>query len=167
MIKKIITAGALMFLMNVNAQDIRTNIFISTEPQHYSKKLWDKADGFNIGFGLEKQATVIYYGVKTFYFPKLNNIDYIDITGFIGLNQHVRNNRWRFNQGVKLGLIGRDWNFPYALIGFELGVEKYINESFGFGFLYSYNHRNDDKYWNPKATGHNTWSIKLKLIKTL
>lgn len=164
MIKKIITAGALMFLMNTKAQDIRTNISIYAEPQHYSEKIWNKADGFNIGFGVEKQATVIYYGAKTFYFPNLNNIDYIDITGFIGLNQHSRNEKWRFNEGIKLGVIGRNWVFPYPVIGFELGVELYFNDSFGIGLLYNYDYRGDDKYWNPKGEGHEVWSIGTKFI---
>ena len=132
---------------NISAQDVRFTASIYSEPQHFSTELWEEADGFNIGLGIEYQMTITYFDIDMYMFPNLNGADYFEIQGtLLGFNHHSRFRDWRFKLGlIKPGFNKRD-NQTYPMIGSDVGIEYYFN-TFYVGAEVSGNYREDNKYW--------------------
>lgn len=148
----------------LSAQDVRFSANIYAEPQHYTPELWDKADGFNIGAGIEYQMTVVYFDADVFFFPDLNGVSYFHAQGTVlGFNSHSKWREWRFKAGViKPGLIRRS-EFTYPMIGSDIGIEYYFDNGVYIGWELSGDWRTDDKYWSSTATGYYQISSGIKL----
>lgn len=149
---------------STQAQDVRFNASIYTEPQHYSTSLWEEADGFNIGLGIEYQMTIFYFEADVYYFPDLNGVDYAHFQGTcLGFNYHDRFRNFRLKVGViKPGLIKRNWKYTYPMIGSDFGLEYYFDNGFYIGGEVSGDWRADDKFWDSSGTGFYSVSAGLK-----
>lgn len=104
-------------------------------------------DGLNLGLGIEYQMTVVYFKAQAFAFPNLNGKKYIELTATpLGFNQHFGRDAWRTYQGLKLGVIKRDFTHP--TVGVEVGLDYYFNsynKGFYIGGGWSYDFRTDGK----------------------
>ncbi len=148
----------------LSAQDVRFSANIYTQPQHYSKAIWSKANGFNIGAGIEYQMSLMYFDVDFYLFPNLNNVSYTHIQSTVfGINYHNRFRDVRIKLGIfKPGLIKRG-KFTYPMAGSDFGVEYYFKRSFYVGIEVSGDWRTDDKYWSPEAKGYYQVSSGIKI----
>jgi hypothetical protein len=123
--------------------------------------------GFNIGAQIEYQMTILYFNAEAFYFPGLNNLDYLHFQGTVlGLNHHSRNEQWRYYIGIlKPGFILRDGG-PHALFGHDIGIEHYFNNQFFIGIESGLNTKGDSKVWSNDSS-HTVWYISLTFGITL
>lgn len=162
----LILIWVILFIFSIykcNSQNYdRFTIFNYTEPQHYSKELWKKADGFNCGFGIQYQMPkLMYFGIETYIFPNLNNISYWDIQGSVGLHHRSRFDNWRLYGGIQGGFINRQgWGHPK--FGFQVGVEYYFNNNLYWGLRSSYSIRGDGGVWGKDEK--NYWGFDSGLI---
>lgn len=122
-------------------------------------------DGFNVGFGLEYQMTVIYIKTQAFLFPGLRGKDYAEYTGAVGFNYHSFWNTYRVFAGLKAGTIKRD-SLPHATYGLEIGLEYYPNkllQGIYIGVQLSRDRRTDGKVWDKNLPPYwrNSGFIKL------
>lgn len=145
-----------MFCFFVNGQNDRFTLSIYTEPQLYFN------DGFNIGTAIEYQAEFgMYFKAQTFYFPNLNEIDYLDIEGVIGFNYRDKLDVWRVYIGGKIGAIYRQgWGHPKS--GVELGIEYYFDK-FYIGLQTSLNYRTDGRVWETQSDNYTTIDNGIKI----
>lgn len=108
-------------------------------------------DGFNIGISLDYQMTLMYFKLQAFYFPKLNNVDYLELSGvLIGFNYHNNRNLYRVYSGFKLGTIRREQN-PFPMIGIESGLDINFSKKMYLGLMATYNYRIDGKIWESHS----------------
>lgn len=142
------------------AQDKRFTFFGRTElADKYTHN--DKFDyGFNLGAGVEYQMTILYFNAETYWFPGLNDLDYLHFQGTIlGLNHHTFDDKWRFAIGLlRPGFILRDGG-PHALFGADAGIERYFNDVF-IGFKGGLDKKGDSKIWGEES--HTVWHLSLK-----
>ena len=134
-------------VLYATAQDKRFAAYTYTDP------VATKKDGFNIGFGIEYQMSIMYFKAQTFVFPDLRGKDYLDYTGTVGFNYHNFWNNIRLFTGLKLGSIIRD-NAPNATWGFEIGFEFYPNATENgiyYGVQFSKDRRTDNTVWEAHA----------------
>jgi hypothetical protein len=132
----------------MNAQE-QFNIGIYSEPQHYTTSLNQEADGFNIGAHLEYTGRWIYTKAETYYFPQLNDINFLSLGGAVGFN--YKPNQWRFFTGLVLGVVNRTKTHPY--LGGEIGFTYKLNNSpLTIGTKYTYVARGDSKEWSNDSS---------------
>lgn len=161
----------LLFVVTINAQDKtdeRFSLGLYFEPQHYLSTNtdalihWKKADGFNVGVGIDYELNIpIYLRFNTYYFPKLHNILYFDFDGGVGYNWRSNNDKHRIYAGVLIGAIYRE-GWGHGKTGIELGYNFYFNNMYT-GFKLDSQYKHDDKIWRNNESGHNVESIGIKL----
>lgn len=129
--------------------DKKFTFYTLTEPMEYK-------DGVNIGFGVEYQMNVFYFGVSTFVFPNLNGYAYIDLKGTIlGLNQHFHNHRLYL--GGMVGTIYRGGQ-PYPTAGCEFGYDyTFPNSDIFLGVGGNYLYRSDFEFWETNVSDY--WKL--------
>lgn len=128
-----------------NCKGESNNISVDVSPGS-----WD--DGFSIGATYEHQNRTIYVGPQLYYFPGLNELDFLSVGGRFGFNKE-----WEFSNFTKAriylggrgGVIYREtggWN--YAYLGAEIGVQ-YTLDSGLFGRVAGVRDaRTDCKLWS-------------------
>jgi hypothetical protein len=151
--KKIITVIMLIACIAISygQQDLEKKFTFYTlaEPMEYK-------DGVNIGFGVEYQMNVFYFGVSTFIFPNLNGHTYIDLKATIlGLNQHFDNHR--IYAGGVVGTIYRGGQ-PYPTAGGEFGYDfTFPNSNLFIGIGGNYLYRSDFEFWEANVSDY--WKL--------
>jgi hypothetical protein len=159
---KIIALLFLFIIKQSNAQSERVTIGIYTEPQHYSRQVWNEADGFNIGAHIELQEPFFYIRARAFSFPGLNDIPYFDFDGGVGTHYRDPSDRVRFFAGGFIGLINRE-GWGHMKSGWEVGWEYYFDEGIYIGIKGDYQYKHDDKIWRKVDSGHEVWSVGITI----
>lgn len=115
------------------------NLSLVTSPGSYD-------DGFSMGIQYEYQNKTIYVGLETYYFPNLNNLDYLHGIGRVGFNV-LRVGSVRTFLGARIGYILRDKRI-HPLIGGEAGFDYTIpNTNVFIGLSVSRDMKADSKVW--------------------
>jgi len=152
-----------MFLMAylAKSQDVKNTLALFTDPHA------TKVDGFNIGLEFQYQRTYSFNKIHVFHFPKLNNIDYTELTFSHGFNKHFGGiyNDYRAFAEIQVGGIWRETNsMPYTKIGFYAGFEWYIpNTNLFVGFNAGADYATDCKAWDSQMDAF--WRSKNLYIK--
>lgn len=105
-------------------------------------------DGFSIGVQYEHQNRTVYYGGEIFSFPNLHNMPYIHVIGRFGFNFNLIESIRMFG-GVRGGLIGREYEAGYAMMGVEGGIDWMLPwiENVFIGVSHSIDEKTDSKRW--------------------
>jgi len=143
------------------SQDKRFTLSVGTELADKNTHN-DKFDyGFNIATQIEYQMTLLYFNAEVYWFPALNDIDYLHFQGTVlGFNYHTNMDRWRLHLGVlRPGFILRDGG-PHALFGHDFGIENYIDEKWYYGAKIGVDYKADSKIWGEDT--HTVWYLRLK-----
>jgi hypothetical protein len=160
--KKTIIILALILGINSNAQDKRFTISLRTELADKNTHN-DKFDyGFNVGSKISYQRQIMYLDAEIYYFPNLNNMNYIHFEStLLGFNHHSWDDTWRINLGViKVGSIYRNNDF-YGLIGHEIGVEHYFKNKTFIGVKTGIDYKADSKIWSQNST-HTVYFLTIE-----
>ena len=112
--KRLIAIPLMLLALWGNSQE-SNNLSVLQSPGSYD-------DGFSLAVQYEYQNKLLYVGPEVYYFPNLHDLDYIHLIGRFGFNI-LRLGDFKFSLGGRAGLIGRDWTFPYTLLGAECGVD--------------------------------------------
>jgi len=133
--------------MSINAQldNDSNNLTVITAPGAYD-------DGFNIGVQYEHQWNLPYVGVEVFFFPDLNDLDYLHFIGRAGVGQEYGNpvgTKWRWNVGFRGGRIFRSqYDGPFALLGLEVGAQVTLPFGMYGKLVYGRDMKSDSAIWN-------------------
>lgn len=116
------------------------NISILQSPGSYE-------DGFSIGIQYEHQNKLIYVGPEIYLFPNLHDLPYIHLIGRFGFNV-IRLGGLRFFAGGRAGLLARNWEAGYAILGAEIGFDYTPHNGQWFiGLSAATDAKTDSKYW--------------------
>lgn len=106
---------------------------------------WHKEGGPQIGAELTKVMRWGWVSVSISHFEALTP-SYTDVVGSGGINFNLFNYEpIRFYGGFRLGVSGRDLNFPYPLAGMVAGFDWQIFKNFHGGLRVWVDHREDQK----------------------
>jgi hypothetical protein len=158
----LLSLGLFLFAIRQCIAQERFTTGIYLEPQHFTKQVWDGADGFNIGGHIELQQEYFYIRARVFLFPDLNDLPYFDFDGGVGLQWRDNEDKVRFYSGAFIGLINRN-GWGYMKSGYEIGADVFITKQFYIGIKGDYQYKHDDKIWRRTESGHEVYSAGLVL----
>lgn len=165
--RRLIAIPLLLLALMGTAQEKRATVSARTELADKNTHNDGYDYGFNIGIGITYQMTIMYVEAEIYWFPGLNDIDYLHFQGTIlGFNHHSYNERWRYSLGLlRPGFVLRGGG-PHALFGSDVAIERYFNNGNFIGIKSGYDTKGDSKLWGSDSS-HGVWYLSIKFGITL